>query len=217
MDAAVFALGDLTADRLAVIDLVAIAAEIEPARVGILRDHAIRRADIARLVGLVMARHRKFQHVDLVAGKHVLEDRPVFHDARRDMLHRLDAVVILLDDVHFALAFERKSQRQRHPLDRREVAIQRAIALRESGDVVEQQRRRRAVAVLGQHVRDRAHLGVPVSAADPSQLAHLVDLLDPTSEAAIAALDQLQIRLAAGSRHDFPPTDCTKIRKYTNF
>ena len=34
VDAAVFAFGDLAADRLAVIDLVAIAAEIEPAGVG---------------------------------------------------------------------------------------------------------------------------------------------------------------------------------------
>ena len=81
-----FALGDLAADGLAVIDLGAIGAEIEPAGVGILRDDAVGGADIARLVLLVMARHREFQHVDLVALDHVLEDRPVFHEARRDGL-----------------------------------------------------------------------------------------------------------------------------------
>ena len=75
MDAAVLALGDLAADRLAVIDLRAIGAEIEPAGVGVLRHHAVGGADEARGVQLVVARHRELQHVDGVALHHVLEDR----------------------------------------------------------------------------------------------------------------------------------------------
>ncbi len=86
MDAAVLALGDLAADGLAVIDLAAIGAEIEPAGVGILGHDAAGGADEARLVGLVMARHRKFQHVDGVALDDVLEDRPVIDEARRQRL-----------------------------------------------------------------------------------------------------------------------------------
>ena len=75
MDAAVLALGDLAADGVAVIDLRTIGAEIEPAVVGVLGDHAAGGADVARLVLLVMQRHRKFQHVDCVAFEHVLQHR----------------------------------------------------------------------------------------------------------------------------------------------
>ena len=110
MDAAVLALGDLAAHRLAVIDLAAIGAEIEPAAVGILRHHAVGGADEARLVQLVVARHRKFQHVDVVALEHVLEDRPVVDEARRQGLQVLHAGVIFLHDVDLALVFERQAQ-----------------------------------------------------------------------------------------------------------
>ena len=75
MDAAVLAFGDLAAHGLAVVDLAAIGAEIEPAGVRVLRHHAVGGADEARLVQLVVARHRKFQHVDVVAFDHVLEHR----------------------------------------------------------------------------------------------------------------------------------------------
>ena len=77
------AFGDLAADGLAVIDLAAIGAEIEPAGVGILGHDAAGGADEARLVGLVMARHREFQHVDGVALDDVLENRAVVDEARR--------------------------------------------------------------------------------------------------------------------------------------
>ena len=45
--------------------------------------------------------------------------------------------------------------------------------------------RRIAAAFLGEHVGDSAHLGVPVGAADPHQLTHLVHLLDPSPEIAV--------------------------------
>ena len=83
VDAAVLALGDLAADGVAVIDLRAVGAEIEPAGVGILGHDAAGGADIARLVLLVVQRHRELQHVDGVAFEHVLQHRPVLHDARR--------------------------------------------------------------------------------------------------------------------------------------
>jgi hypothetical protein len=82
VDAAVLALGDLAADGLAVIDLAAIGAEIEPAAVGVLGHDRAGGADEARLVGFVMARHREFEHVDRVALDDVLENRPVVDEAR---------------------------------------------------------------------------------------------------------------------------------------
>jgi hypothetical protein len=83
MDAAVFALGDLAADGLAVVDLAAIGAEIVPAAVGILGDDAVGGADKARLVALVVPRHRKFQNVDGVAFDDVFENRAVVDITRR--------------------------------------------------------------------------------------------------------------------------------------
>ena len=83
VDAAMLALGDLTADGFAIIDLAAIGAEIEPAGVGVLGHHAVGGADEARLVLLVMARHREFQHVDGVALDHIFENRAVVDEARR--------------------------------------------------------------------------------------------------------------------------------------
>src|SRR5262249_38833700 len=74
MDAAVLAFGDLAADRVAIIDLRAIGAEVEPAVIGVFGNDAIAGTDEARLVEFVMARYGKFQHVDFVAFEHVLQN-----------------------------------------------------------------------------------------------------------------------------------------------
>src|SRR5258706_9431990 len=54
--------------------------------------------------------------------------------------------------------------------------------------LVEQDRRRAAAAFFSQHLRDRAHLGVPMSAVDAHELTHSVDLLEPSPEVAIVAV-----------------------------
>ena len=200
MDAAVLALGDLAADGLAVIDLAAIGAEVEPAGVGVLRHHAVGGADEARLVQLVVARHRKFQHVDVVALEHVLEDRPVVDEARRQRFELLHARVILLHDVDLALVFERQAERERDAAHRGELPVQGAVALRVAGHVVEQDGGRGAAALLGEHVGDRAHLDVPMGAVDLAQLAELVDLLEPAAQSAV--LHPLpRCRFTAGAGH----------------
>src|SRR6185312_5822268 len=87
------------------------------------------------------------------------------------------------------------------------MAVEGAVALGIARDVVEQQRRRGAVAVFGQHVRDGAHLGVPMGARDALQLAHSLDLIDPAAQAAIPALHQLQAcftRLRHATLHTVP-------------
>ena len=212
MDAAVLALGDLAADGVAVIDLRAVGAEIEPAGVGILGHDAAGGADVARLVLLVVQRHREFQHVDRVAFEHVLQHRPVLDEPRRQRLHVLHAVVIALHDVDLALVLERQAERQRHPLDRGEMAVEGAEALGVAGDLVEQDRRRGAVRLLGQHLGDAAHLDVPVGAVDAEQLAHALHLVEPVAQAAI--VDVMRLRGGVGKGHRVLP--CTQAQALRN-
>ena len=185
MDTAVLALGDLAAHGLAVVDLGAIGAEIEPAVVGVLRHRAVGGADEARLVELVMARHRKFQHIDLVALDHVLQDRPVIDEAGRQRFELRHARVIALHHVDLALVFERQPERERHAADGREVAVKGAKTLRISGNLVEQDRRRRVARLLGEHVGDSPHLDIPMGAIDMQQLAHPVDFIEPGAQATV--------------------------------
>ncbi len=178
-------LGDLAADGVAVIDLAAIGAEIEPAGIGVLRHHAVGGADEARLVELMVARHRKFQNIDFVALDHVLQDRTVVDETRRQRLQVLHAAVILLYDIDLAFELERQPQGQCNAAHRRELPVERAEALGIAGHVVEQDRGRRAAALLREHVGERAHLDVPMGAVDPAQLAQPVDLFEPAAQPAI--------------------------------
>ena len=68
---------------------------------------------IARLVALVVERHREFQHVDVVAFEHVLQHRAVLDEARRQRLQVLHALVVALHDIDLALVLERQAERQR--------------------------------------------------------------------------------------------------------
>ncbi len=188
MNAAVLALGDLAADRLAVIDLAAIGAEIEPSGVGVLRHHAVGGADEARRVHLVVARHWKLQDVDGAALDHVLEDRAVIDEARRQRLQVLHPCMIFLHHVDLPLEVERQAERQRDAAGRGKLAVKRAVAFRIARDVVEQDRRRGAAALLREHVGDGAHLDVPVGAVDLAQFPELVDLLQPAAQPAILHL-----------------------------
>src|SRR5947207_15462433 len=83
VDASVLALGDLAADRPAVVDLRAVRAKVEPAPVPVLRDHAVGRADEARRVRLSVARHGKSEHVAGVPFEPVLQAAPVLDDPPR--------------------------------------------------------------------------------------------------------------------------------------
>jgi hypothetical protein len=183
MDAPVLALGDLAADRLAVVHLRAIGAEIEPTVVGVLRHHAISGADKARLVELMVARHRKLEHIDLVALDHILQDRSIVDETRRQHLQILHARVIALHDVDLAGVFERQAECQRHATDRREMAIEGAKTLGIAGYLVEQDRRRSAAAFLGQHVGDGAHLDIPVGAVDVKEFSHALHFFEPAAQA----------------------------------
>src|SRR4051812_3285145 len=72
------------------------------------------------------------------------------------------------------------------------MAVKRAVALRETGDFVEQEGRPGAMAVFSEHMGDRAHLGVPTRAIHADEFTHAVDLIDPAAQAAIPALHQFE-------------------------
>jgi hypothetical protein len=200
VDAAVFAFGDLTADGLAVVNLRAIGAEIEPALVGILGDDAVGGADEACLVLLVVARHREFEHVAGVAFHDVLQNGAVLHETRRDRFHVRHAGVEALNDVDLALLLQRQAERQRDALHRREMSIEGAEAFRIARHLVEQDRRRGVVAALGQHLRDAAHFRVPMRAVDVQQFADALHLVEPAPQA-VAIMD-LRFEIGIGESHE---------------
>ena len=185
VDAAVLALGDLAADRPAVVDLRAVRAKVEPARVRVLRDHAVGRADEARRVGLVVARHGKSEHVAGVTFEHVLQDRPVLDDPRRDRFHLARALVIRLDDVDLALVPERQPERERDAPDRGEMPVERAEALRVAGHVVEEEGGGPAGGAAVAHVHHGPHLPVPVHSPHALELPERVGGLQPFPEVTI--------------------------------
>src|SRR5262249_40884884 len=137
VDASVLALGDLAADRAAVIDLGTIGAKIEPALVRILGDDAVGSADEARLVKLMMPRHREFEHIDGIALDHILENRSVLDVARRQRPEIAHTLVIALHNVHLAVVLQRQSERKRNAADGRELAVERAVAPLITRDFVE--------------------------------------------------------------------------------
>ena len=125
MNAAVLAFGDLATDRLAIIDLAAISAEIVPAAVGVLGHDAVGGTDEARFVTFVVPRHRKFQNVDRVAFDDLFENRTVVNIARRQRPQVLHARVIALHDVDLAVVVQRQPERERDAFDGGKLAVKR--------------------------------------------------------------------------------------------
>src|SRR3989338_810032 len=182
---AMFSLGDLAADGLSVVHLAAIGPQVVPVRVRILGDHQIRSPEIARLVELVMQRNRELEHIHLVALEHMVENGTLLDDLRLDQRHVLHALVIRLDDVYLSLVFQRQAQGEGDSLDRGELSVQGPEPLRIARHLVEEYGRRHPFAALGEHLRHRAHLPVPMNAADAQKLAHSIDLLQPIPQAAV--------------------------------
>jgi hypothetical protein len=111
-------------------------------------------ADETRLVQLMVSRHRKFQHVDVVAFDHVLKYGTVVDESRRQRFEVLHPGMIGPYHVDLALVLERQSQRQSDAAHRGELPIKRAETFGIARYVVEQDRRRAAAALFREHVRD---------------------------------------------------------------
>jgi hypothetical protein len=145
----------------------AIRAAVDPVLFGVAHDHEIVGADVAPAVVLVQFGRRKFENVDL-GFDYILQNRPASHDPWRNRLVRLHPIPVGPDDVQ-RVGGHRKSEHDRHALCRVRRARKRAVAFRVAGNVLEQDRGRRRLAV--DDLRERAHLEVPVGAADTAQLA----------------------------------------------
>ena len=52
--------------------------------------------------------------------------------------------------------------------------------------------------LLGQHLGDAAHLGVPMGAVDVQELAHALHLVEPVAQAAVV---NIRLRLGVGEGH----------------
>ncbi len=86
MDIAVMAARGDEADRLLVVHHGAIGAGIEPVLLRVAGDAVGAGADVAAAVLLVPDRRREFGHVDVVAGQHVFQHRPVVDDLMRNAI-----------------------------------------------------------------------------------------------------------------------------------
>ena len=206
VNAPMLAFGDLAADGFFIVNLAAVGTEVIPLRVRILGDAHVRGADVAVRVRLMMDRHRQFEHVHLVAFQNIFEDRPGLDHLRLDQLHLGHAMMIGLDDVGFVFVFERQTEGQGDALDGRELAVKRAIALRIARHFIKENRRRLALAGFGEHLRDGAHLSVPVGAINPLQFTELLHLLQPVAQTMVA--DR-----ARGRHRFFPVLPCDPPQK----
>jgi hypothetical protein len=95
--------------------------------------------------------------------------------------------MVALHDVDPALVLERQPERQRDALDGGKLAVKRAVAFGVTGHVIEQDRRRVAATLFGEHVGDGAHLDVPMRAGDALELAKALNRVEPAAQPAIGA------------------------------
>ena len=75
-----------TDERVLVVHLDPIGAEIDPVAVGVAGDDEAFGADVAAAVALVPFRRREGEGVHVLALEHVLQHRPVARPHRRDRL-----------------------------------------------------------------------------------------------------------------------------------
>ena len=139
-------------------------------------------ADVAAAVLVVPLGHRQLQHVDVVAGEHVLVERALVHVLRRDQRRVVEAFLpggdeLVAGDVGGQVGGEGG------PLEGFHHAHQHPVAFGVVLDVVEQQRG--GVLPAPGHLGQRADLQVPVAARNPAKLAHGIHLLEPLSEVPI--------------------------------
>ena len=88
-------------------------------------------------------------------------------------------MVVSFDNVGLVFVFERQSESQSDALDSGKLAVESSVSFRVSGNLIEENRRRFALAAFGQHLRNRAHFPIPVSAVHFLKLAQFIDLLQP--------------------------------------
>ena len=182
VDAAVLARRDVDRQAVLLVDHGAVGAHVHPALVRVLGHDHVGGADVAAAVLVVPLGHRQLQHVEVLAGEHVLVERALVHVLRRDQCRVVEAFLpggdeLVAGDVDGQVggeggALERLHHAHQHP-------VPFGIVL----DVVEQQRG--GVLTASGHLRQGADLQVPVAAGDPAKLAHGVHLFEPLSQVGV--------------------------------
>ena len=159
---------DQKPDRIAVVQLRAIGAGVEPVLLRIAGDAVSAGADIAAAVLFVPDRRRKFGEIDVVADKHVFQHRTVFDDlVRNDFLFRQIRLAIGIAEFPFGQVI---GKAEGHVAAGAGEHVQKnAKALRAAGNVVEHHAR----AVLGAQHRlgGEPDIFLPAGARDIANFA----------------------------------------------
>ena len=173
-------------DRVRVMHHHPVGGAVDPAGIGVPHDDQVFGADIAPAIVLMHPGNREFEHVDVVAPQHVLENRPGLDLDRGDhfeLLAHADAIGV--DEVELVARLV-EAQHHGEPAERVGAAGHDAEAFGIAGDVVEQDGRRAARLGGRRGLGDRADLEFPVRALDALDLAHLLEDRDQLAQVFIA-------------------------------
>ncbi len=165
----VLAGADVHAHGVALEDLVAVGADVDPVGVGVAQDVEAGGADEAAAVPRVPDGHREGVQVDRVAFQHVLQHGAVGGLDRRDRAKFVEDAAPEGDQALVGGHLLGEAQRHRLALRRAAGVDQHAVAGRVARDLVEQHRRR-ALGVV-QQLGDLADTALPVHAASATDAA----------------------------------------------
>src|SRR6185312_976570 len=181
--AAVLTRRDVEADVGAVVDHRAIRSAIDPIAIGIFRHVEAAGPDVTTAVALVPLRGRELEDVDVRTAQDVLQDRPVFDDAKRDGMfeRRLQRCDQRFAELYFV---EIRRKPERHVLaPRAEKVREDAKSLREAGNIVEEGGRR--VLVVLEELRNHSDVWLARGPIDAPQLAEFFDFGNPFAQVPI--------------------------------
>ena len=201
-------------DRVLVVDHDAIGADVDPLVLGIAHDDQVAGADEAPAVELVQQRRRKLHQIDLAVAVDVLEHRPAVDIGRRNEVEGLHAVAVRAHHVE-RMGRRRQPEGEREALGRVGHARQDAEVLRVSGDVLEQDRRRRDGPGVIDHFRHGAHFEIPVAPRYPLQLADALGARDPLPQVAVGVRERAgtnRVRCFDGRWFRTRGHDCLRCR-----
>ena len=162
-----------------VLHLDAIGPDVDPVAVRILEDVADAGAEVPAAVERMPLRGGEFEHVDVLAAQHVLEDGAVLHEPRGHAPVRLGETEELVHE-RPPLDVDGKPERERQASARRVRVHEDAVAGGIARDVVEEDRGR--VVGVVEHLRDAADVLLPGRAPDVAHLSERPRLRDPVAE-----------------------------------
>ena len=172
------------AERVAVMHLRAIRPHVHPAVVGVFHDDEVGGSDVAAAVQLMQKRNRKLKQVDGFIAIDIFQNRTRLDKRVVDDVEVLHAVAVSAHHIQRALR-ERETEGKRKPLRRvghtREHAKARVVA----GDILKKDGWRIFRLRVVHHLRDRAHLQLPVDPRHSQQFADPLHAFNPLAQVGV--------------------------------